>query len=57
MFCMPVLSPSLYVNVILSTQRLDLNSIADFDTLISKRVKPTALKLFHVDDHFINSII
>ena len=57
MFCMPVLFPSLFVNVISSTQRLDLDSIADFDTLISKRVKPTALKLYHDDDHFINSII
>ena len=27
------------------------------DTLISKRMKSTALKLFHDDDHFINSII
>ena len=27
------------------------------DTLISKRMKSTALKLFHDDDYFINSII
>ena len=54
MFCMPVLFPSLYINVTSSIQRLDLDSIADFDT--SKLVKTTALKLFHDDDHFINSI-
>ena len=64
MFCMPVLFPSLYVkdkdklrSIISSAQRLGLDSIADFDTLISKRMKSTALKLFHDDDHFINSII
>ena len=64
MFCMPVLFPSLYVkdkdklrNIISSAQRLGLESIADFDTLICKRKKSTALKLFHDDEHFINSII
>ena len=64
MFCMPVLFPSLYVkdkdklrNIISSAQRLSLDSIADFDTLRSKRMKSTALKLFHYDDYFINSII
>ena len=64
MFCMPVLFPSLYVkdkdklrSIISSAQRLGLDSIADFDTLISKHMKSTALKLFHDDDHFINPII
>ena len=31
--------------------------INPFDTLISKRMKSTALKLFHHDDHLFNSIM
>ena len=43
-------------NVISSAQRLGIDSMDDFETLISKCMKYRALKIFHDNDHLINSV-